>query len=292
MTSSMTGYGRCQRIAGGFDITVEIKSVNHRYFEFSARTPRSMGFLDDKLKALVKSRVSRGKMEANVSVYAAEAKDIKVEIQAPLVKNYVDELRSVKGSLELKDDLGLSALLRIPDIFLVKREEKDEDALTSLVMAAAEEALAKFVDMRQMEGAKLAADMAEKLAVLEKNIQKVETLSPQTVKNYRERLYAKMREVLENANVDEQRILMEAAVFAEHVAVDEETARLKSHIIQFKSTVAEGGPVGRKLDFIVQEINREINTIGSKAQDLAVTNVVVDMKSEVEKIREQLQNLE
>jgi uncharacterized protein (TIGR00255 family) len=289
---SMTGYGRSQKILGGRDILVEIRSVNHRYYEYSSRIPRSYNYIDEKLKALLKTSVSRGKIEVSVTINNIEGKDTEIAINKGVAEGYVTALRSVSEELGLVDDITLSKLIKLPDVFSVQKTPDDEEQIWKDVSEVTAEALAKFVEMRQIEGERLRSDVIEKADNILSMVGCVEEISPQTVENYRNRLFKKISEILEDKNIDEQRILTEAAVFADKVAVDEETVRLRSHISQLKTMLDSDEPVGRKLDFIVQEMNREVNTIGSKAQDLNVTKYVVDMKSEIEKIREQIQNIE
>ena len=292
MLKSMTGFGRARREIDGRDIMVEIKSVNHRYFEFSARTPRAYGFLDDKLKSLIHEGLSRGKVETNVSIVNLSGKDAQVGIDLELARGYVNSLRSLAEPLSLSDNLSLSSIARFPDIFQVKKNEEDEETVWNEVKGVAEEALERFISMRETEGERLGEDLVTRLRTLTSCVEKVEELSPQTVAAYRERLSLKLNEILEGKNVEESRVLTEVALFADKIAVDEETVRLKSHIQQFYALVDLSEPVGKKLDFLVQEMNRETNTIGSKCQDVAVTNVVLTMKAEIEKIREQIQNIE
>ena len=292
MVRSMTGYGRAQNLTDGWDVTVEIRSVNHRFFEFSSRLPRSYGYLDEKLKNFVQSAVSRGKVEVSVSLQRVEGPAAAVQINQDLAKAYLDALRDTGNSLGLRDDITLSSLSRFGDIFTVTRLAEDEDQVWQAVCPTAKEALENFLAMRLREGERLREDLLERLAVVETNLQAVEAQSPKTVEEYRSRLYAKLKEVLADASIQEQRILTEAAIFAEKIAVAEETVRLGSHIQQFREILDSGEPVGRKLDFLVQEMNREANTIGSKAQDVTVARLVVDMKSDIEKIREQVQNIE
>lgn len=292
MVCSMTGYGRAQQLVAGRDITVEIKSVNHRYFEFSTRTPRAYGFLDDKLKSFVQSRISRGKVEVYVSIVNVEADTIQVEINKELANAYLTALRELGSELSIPDDLTLSSISRFSDIFTVRKALEDEDAVWDAVKVVLEAAVERFVAMRRAEGERLKEDILSRLKEIDQNVAFVEERSPQTVQDYHDRLYQKIKEVLVDSTVDEQRIITETAIFADRVAVAEETVRLRSHLAQFETILNTSEPVGRKLDFLVQEINREINTIGSKAQDVQVAKVVVEMKSAVEKIREQIQNIE
>lgn len=294
----MTGYGRSQKILNGRDILVEIRSVNHRYYEYSSRIPRSYSYIDDKLKTLLKTGISRGKVEVSVSINTIEGKDTVIAVNKAVAEGYVNALRSLNeemgsnGSAWLEDDLKLSKLIKLPDIFNIQKTPDDEEQVWNDVSEVTAEALERFVSMRQTEGERLRNDVIEKSDAILEMVAKVEELSPQTVENYRNRLFKKLSEVLEDKNIDEQRIVTEAAIFSEKIAVDEETVRLRSHISQLRSMLDSDETVGRKLDFIVQEMNREVNTIGSKAQDLNVTRIVVDMKAEIEKIREQIQNIE
>lgn len=292
MIRSMTGFGREHRVIGGREYLVEIRSVNSRYYEFNAKLPRQYMYLEEKLKSLVKEKISRGKVEVSLSVYNIQGKETAVTVNELVVENYLNAMRETAEKFGLKDDLTLSSIFRMSDAFNVVRADVDEEEIWSAVKETAEEALVKFVAMRETEGEKMKADILSKLSNIEAMIEKVCEYSPETVKAYRERLTAKMNEILENKQIDEQRILLEAGIFAEKVAVDEETVRLKSHFAQFRSMMETEELVGRKLDFLVQELNRETNTIGSKAQDLRITKIVVDLKSEIEKIREQIQNIE
>lgn len=289
---SMTGYGRSQKILNGRDILVEIRSVNHRYYEYSSRIPRAYNYIDEKLKALLKSKISRGKVDVSVTISNIEGRDTEIAINKGVAEGYVNALRSVAEDLNVADDLTLSKLIKLPDIFNVQKTPDNEEEVWNDVSEVAAEALERFVAMRETEGEKMRLDVLEKSECIMEMVASVEELSPQTVENYRERLYKKLSEVLESRDIDEQRIVTEAAVFAEKIAVDEETVRLRSHISQLRGLVNSDESIGRKLDFIVQEMNREVNTIGSKAQDLGITKLVVDMKAELEKIREQIQNIE
>lgn len=288
----MTGYGRSQKILNGRDILVEIRSVNHRYYEYNSRVPRAYNYIDEKLKSLLKTGISRGKVDVSVTINNIEGRDTEVAINKGVAEGYVNALRSVADELRVADDLTLSNLIRLPDVFIVSKTPDNEDEIWGDVSQVAQEALARFVAMREIEGEKMRSDVLEKADFIVEMVGKVEELSPQTVENYRERLYKKLSEVLEGKDIDQQRIVTEAAIFAEKIAVDEETVRLRSHISQLRELVNSNESIGRKLDFIVQEMNREVNTIGSKAQDLNITKIVVDMKAELEKIREQIQNIE
>ena len=292
MPRSMTGYGRAVKVFDDREITVELKAVNHRFFEFFARTPRQYGFLEERLKKLFSSEINRGKVEAYVSIVAIGEPTETVEANAEVIESYVNALREIKERVGVIDDLSLSHLLRIPDAFTVRKVEEDEEALWCEVKETAEEALAGFVAMRETEGDKLKSDILIKLDEIEQNVHKVQQRSPSVTEQYRERLLSKLREVLVDKNIDEQRVLTEAAVFADKTAVDEEIVRLKSHISQYREILSQSEPIGKRLDFLIQEFNREVNTIGSKCNDLYITKIVLEMKNAVEKIREQIQNIE
>ena len=298
MPRSMTGYGRAQRLGDGRDVLVEIRAVNHRYYEFSARLPRTCMYLEEKLKRFLNGQVARGKVEVAVTITRPDGKDAQIAVNRAVAEGYVNALRALNeqlgegGSLWLEDDIRLSSLLRLPDVFTVTKEQDDEEQIWAIVSDAAAEALQSFLSMRQTEGERLCADLLAKLEGLEKMLLQIEEIEPGVAESYRERLYAKLQELLADTQIDQQRILTETAIFAEKTAIDEETVRLHSHIAQFRELLASAEPVGRKLDFLVQEMNREVNTIGSKAQELKITKIVVDMKSEIEKIREQIQNIE
>ena len=289
---SMTGFGRERIVADGKEYQVEIRSVNSRYCELTAKLPRNYTYVEEKLKALVKKTLSRGKAEVSLTVYDITGRDTSVTVNTPVVKRYLEEMRKCSEELGLEDNLQLSDIFRMTDAFTVVRPEEDEDKVWANIEAAAKGALEKFAAMRETEGEKMKTDILDKLSNIERMTGEVEKLSPETTAAYRERLYAKLKEVLETVQIDEQRILTEAAIFADKTAVDEETVRLHSHFKQFREMAESKEPVGRKLDFLVQELNRESNTIGSKCQDLCITKLVIDMKSEIEKIREQIQNIE
>ena len=298
MPKSMTGYGRAQRLSDGRDVLVEIRAVNHRYYEFSARLPRTCMYLEEKLKTFLNGKIARGKVEVSVTITRPDGKDAQIAVNRSVAEGYVNALRMLNeemgenGGLWLSDDITLSSLLRLPDVFTVTKEQDDENAVWAVVSEAAAEALESFLSMRTAEGERLANDLLGKLSGLESMLEKIEAIEPGVAESYRQKLLAKLTELLGDTNIDEQRILTETAIFAEKTAIDEETVRLHSHIAQFRTLIASDEPVGRKLDFLVQEMNREVNTIGSKAQDLSITRLVVDMKSEIEKIREQIQNIE
>lgn len=292
MVMSMTGFGRAEISVGTRDIIVEIKSVNHRYYEFSCRTGRGYSFLEDKLKKYVGEKVSRGKVDMYVSVTENDDTAVEVELNRPLAKGYIDAMRTLADEYQIKEDISVSVLARINDIFQIHRPPTDEEAVFSDVKVAVDEALSHFLDMRRAEGEKLKEDILSRAEHIVSIVGEIEERSPVTVQEYRDRLYTKLKDVLQSNNIDDQRILTEAAIFADKVAVDEETVRLRSHFDQMKSFLDSDQPIGRKLDFIVQEMNREANTIGSKVTDSILAHKVVDIKGEIEKIREQVQNIE
>ncbi len=293
MVRSMTGYGRSQQQIDGWDITVEVKAVNHRYFEFSCRTPRNCNYMEDKLKSLVQGYISRGKTDLFLQIASTGTKnDETVKVNIELAKCYLESLSELSKATGLPMDVSLSSLSKYPDVLTSERAAIDEDAMWTAVSTVAGEALENFVAMREREGEKLRSDILSRLDTVIRLTTEVEKQSPQTVENYRNRLYQKLTSLLSDRNIDDARVLTEAAIFADKIAVDEETVRLRSHVDQFRTILESSEPVGRKLDFLTQELNRESNTIGSKAQDSKILSVVVDLKSELEKIREQIQNIE
>lgn len=292
MVKSMTGYGRCEETVGGRRITVELKSVNHKYFEFSPRVTRGYGFLEDKLKTYVQSRVARGKIDLFLSIETLEDADVIVSVNHSLAAGYIAALREITERYKLPDTVTVNSLSRYSDIFSVHKAPEDEEAIWAAVKTVLEKAVDAFIAMRETEGRRLYDDVMSRAAVILELVGKIEARSPETVKEYRERLEAKLREVLSDTTIDEQRILTEAAIFADKVAVAEETVRLRSHFEQLKAMLNAEEPSGRKMDFLVQEMNRETNTIGSKASDSQIAYMVVDIKAEIEKIREQIQNIE
>ena len=292
MVKSMTGYGRCEETVGGRRITVELKSVNHKYFEFSPRVTRGYGFLEDKLKSYVQSRVARGKIDLFLSIETLEDADVVVSVNHSLAAGYIAALREITERYKLPDTVTVNSLSRYSDIFSVHKAPEDEEAIWTAVQPVAEKAVDAFIAMRETEGRRLYEDVMARAAVILELVGKIEARSPETVKAYRERLEMKLREVLSDTAIDEQRILTEAAIFADKVAVAEETVRLRSHFEQLKALLGAEEPSGRKMDFLVQEMNRETNTIGSKASDSQIAYMGVDIKAEIEKIREQIQNIE
>ncbi len=294
MIRSMTGFGRAQMMIDSMNITVELRSVNHRYFEFNSRVPRSYGFLEEKLKNFVGSLVARGKVECYVSVENLEDSEVEILVNHSLASSYINALNELadRNELTLRDDLVLSTLARNNDIFVIHKQEADEDRIWNAVKTVTEEAVAKFVSMREVEGEKLKNDVLFRADEILKKVAVIEERSPETVKEYNEKLLTRINEFLSDVQVDEQRLLTECAIFADKVAVAEETVRLRSHIDQLRQFMDSNEAIGRKVDFLVQEMNREANTIGSKAQDVTIARNVIDIKAEIEKIREQIQNIE
>ena len=288
----MTGFGRALVSKDGKDILVEIRSVNHRYYEFNARVPRAYSYIEPKLKEFLNGSIARGKVEVSVSVYHTEGADVNVKVNESVAKAYIDALRGSKDMFSLEDNIRLTDLMRIPDVFVVSKEMEDEDEVWEEIKEVTEIALDNFLKMRQVEGETIKNNILSKLDAIEETVYEIEKREPQLVEEYRTRLYEKLKEVLGKTEIDESRILTEAAIFADKTAVDEEMVRLHSHLAQFRTKLNSDKPVGRELDFLMQEMNREANTTGSKISDIAVTNLVVSIKSELEKVREQIQNIE
>ncbi len=292
MVRSMTGFGRAQAAVEGFNITVEIRSVNHRYFEFYAKLPRTYSFLEEKIKSLLSSKISRGKVECSVQLEATADESVIVSVNEPLAKGYVDAVKEISDKFGIENDLTALSIARFSDVLSISKAPVDEDLLWSNVSKVVSEALNEFILMRETEGKKLCDDVLSRAGTIINNVSYIEERSPETVKQYSEKLLERMKTVLGDTQIDESRILTEAAIYADKVAVAEETVRLRSHIDQLHEMLSSNEAVGRKLDFLVQEINREANTIGSKAQDVDIARRVIDIKAEVEKIREQIQNIE
>ena len=292
MIKSMTGYGKSEQTIDSLNVTVEIKSVNHRYFEFSARVPREYGFLEEKLKKYCNSLITRGKVECYVSVEDLEEREMEVNVNETLAAGYVKALKELSERFGLKDDISAVTLSRYPDVITLHKASEDEERIWNAVKTVAETAVSKFIEMRETEGSKLRGDILSRADYIIECVEFIEGRSPETVREYNEKLKQRMKELLGDAAVDEQRLLNEAAIYADKIAVDEETVRLRSHISQLREFMNSSEAIGRKLDFLVQEINREANTIGSKAQDVDIAKKVIDIKAEVEKIREQVQNIE
>ncbi len=289
----MTGYGRGEAVFSERSITVELRSVNNRYLDCTIKMPRAFLFAEEKLKNAVQVAVARGKVDVFISVDASAGdKGSKVTVNEALCDQYYMALTALRDRYQLRDDITVSLLSRMPDVLTVEKAEEDSDTAAEQLLSVLALALEDYTAMREREGAKLVEDILSRADTIEALTKRVEELSPKTVADYRARLEAKMSETLANTQIDESRILTEAAIFADKVAVDEETVRLKSHLSQLRDLLNKGGSVGRKLDFLIQEFNREANTIGSKCSDIEIARIVVDIKAEIEKIREQVQNIE
>lgn len=291
MLKSMTGFGRHEELIDGFHIQAQIKSVNHRYSDFTIKSPRYYAFLEDKLRNLAMEDIARGKVEIVLTIDKKENDDKIITLDRSVAQGYIDALRSLT-EYGLKDDLTVSALADFQDIFNIEYKEIDEEQITDLASVVFKKAMAEFLEMRRTEGLRLEESLKQHLDSLLDIVTVIEKRSPETLEEYRCRLCNKIEEVLQDKNIDESRILTEVAIFADKVAVDEETVRLRSHVTAFRNAMETDQPIGKKLDFIVQEMNRETNTIGSKANDIEISGLVVEMKSIIEKIREQIQNIE
>lgn len=292
MIKSMTGYGSAKGTVEGIEVCVELKSVNNKFLDTSVRLPRSFLFAEETVKSAVMSHITRGKVDVFVTVDSSMADDMVVKVNEPLLKGYIAALEQIAKENDLPNDITTMSVSRFPDVLNVEKKELDAEAVAAGIRNIAEQALCDFDAMRIREGAKLKEDVLAKLETIEKLVTVIETESPKTVEEYREKLRQKLLEVLGTSGIDETRIVTEAAIFADKVAVDEETVRLRSHMAQLRTMLDGGSPIGRKIDFLLQEFNREANTTGSKCQNADIAHVVVDLKSEIEKIREQIQNIE
>lgn len=292
MIRSMTGYGGAKGEISGIQVSAELKSVNNRHLDVSVRLPRTCLFAEESVRAAVAEHITRGKVDVFISVDTSHADEVVVAVNEPLAEAYIKAARTLSERFGVTDDTTTLQLLRMPEVISTERSDADQEAVRNAISAVLSEALTQYDAMRGREGAKLDADIRKKLDIIEETVAVVEARSPETVAEYRERLTARMNEVLGEAGIDEARILQEAAIYADKVAVDEEIVRLRSHISQFRMMLDGGSPVGRKLDFLVQEMNREINTTGSKCADSEIAEKVIAMKAELEKIREQIQNIE
>ena len=292
MIKSMTGYGRAEESFNGCTITVELRSVNNRYLDCSVRIPRLYLFAEDAIKSQVQSAISRGKVDVFVTLDSAGADKVQVSVNKPAADGYYAALKQLAEDYGLSSDISVSLLSRFPEVLLAEKAEEDVEQMSKDICSVLEQALVDFDQMRTREGKRLKEDILSRAAVIEEKVALVEERSPQTVAEYRAKLEARMNEVLSNTQLDPARILTEAAIFADKVAGDEETVRLRSHIGQLREMLSKGGATGRKLDFLIQEFNREANTIGSKCGDIEISGQVVDIKAEIEKIREQVQNIE
>ena len=292
MIKSMTGYGSAKGVCEGLELSLELKSVNNRYFDCGVKLPRNFLFAEETVRAKVHEHISRGKVDVFISVASGAAGDVIISVNDALAQSYAEAVAHISALLNVENDLTAVRVGRFPDVLSVEKKEADKEKIGAALSELCAGALAEFDAMRAREGEKLYADIAGRLDAIETLVSQVEARSPETVRAYRDRLYKKLGEVLENRALDEQRVLTEAAIFADKVAVDEETVRLRSHIAQLRGMLESGSPIGRKMDFLVQEFNREANTIGSKCADSEIAKTVIELKSEIEKIREQVQNIE
>ena len=292
MIKSMTGYGSAKGTSGKLEISVEVRSVNNRYLDCTIKLPRVFNSFEDQLKSIVNGTVSRGKVDVYVSIDSSGANDIEIKINRPLVTAYINALRSIADEHDLKTDIRVTDLTRFPDILQAEKSEVDAETLCKDIGAILKEALSDLNDMRLREGDKLKKDISKRLDEIERLTTIITELSPKNIEEYRKKLESRMLEVLQSANIEESRILTEAALFADRVSINEETVRLRSHIAQLRDMLGSEEPIGRKIDFLVQEFNREANTIGSKGNEIEMSKLIVDLKSEIEKIREQAQNIE
>lgn len=292
MIKSMTGYGRAQQKIEDKTYLVEIKSVNHRYFDFSCRMPRSYSFAEEKVKGFIHNRVSRGKVDLFVTVTSDETSDVVIKLNRPLLENYLQVLRTIRDDYGVQDDISAMHLSKLPDVCVIEKKEEDQEAILRSLEQVVGLALDDFIKMRENEGRNLYADLTMRGGILEELVSQVEKEAPLVEQEYEKKLTQRMEEILGNADYDRQRLLTEVAIFADKVSITEEIVRLKSHIKEYYKLLQEEAPVGRKLDFLIQEMNRESNTIGSKCNFVSITKHVVDLKSELEKIREQIQNIE
>ena len=292
MIKSMTGYGRAVETVNGREFTVEIRSVNNRYLDCTVKLPRMLSFAEDTVKQAVKKCISRGKVDVYISIKSEAEVDTQITLNEGVLKGYLAAMHRMAEEFGVRDDISVSTVSRLPEIFTVEKPQVDEDALKADLLQVVDAALEGYNTFRAAEGAALDADLRSRGNTILELVSQVEEGNGKTVADYRARLYNKLKEVLANTAIDESRILTEAAIFADKVAVDEETVRLRSHLDQMSTMLTTGGAIGRKLDFLLQEMNRETNTIGSKATDVQSAKTVVDMKAEIEKIREQIQNIE
>ncbi|MCD8390779.1 MAG: YicC family protein [Firmicutes bacterium] len=292
MLKSMTGYGRREQIVNGKKIMAEIKSVNHRYADYNIKIPRHMGFLEDNIRKFVSERAVRGKIDIYVSVENYSESDKNLYLNEELAADYIKTLETLRDKFGLKDDISVMSVARYTDIFKVEQKQEDSEEVWQSVKAVLAPAVDDFLAMRSREGERIENDLRQRIEYMRSLALKVDERSPQTVEEYKSKLYTKIKEVLDDRSIDEARVLTEVAIFADKVAVNEETVRLASHFDEFERILTSGEPAGRQLDFLIQEINRETNTIGSKASDVEIAKIVVELKGEIEKLREQVQNIE
>ncbi|MBQ8818901.1 MAG: YicC family protein [Clostridia bacterium] len=295
MIKSMTAFGRARNTVGGKDITVEIKSVNNRFFDCSVKLPRAFSFLEEKIKPYLQSKsVARGKVDVFIGIDIVDTPDVCISIDEGYSAAYVSALRALGEKFALKDDISVMSVARAGDVFVIKKSEEDTEKDWADLRVVLDEAIEKFLAAREREGENICRDLRGKVDSIRQKVNEIEALSLSDTQSYREKLEAKLREMLSDNRIvfDENRILTECAIFADKIAIDEELVRLRSHFEGFEDILSSGEPAGRKLDFLVQEINRETNTIGSKCQNASIARLVVDIKCEIEKIREQIQNIE
>ncbi len=291
MLKSMTGFGRAEKTVDQFNVKVNLKSVNHRYLDLAVRVPKYYYFVEDKIRQVASKYISRGKVEVFISVERIEGTDKSITLDRDVAENYIKALKAM-AEFGIEDDVKISTIAQYHDIFKIETDEADEEYITSLISGVFEEAAEDFVNTRINEGKNMEADICQHLDILETNLRAVERRYPEIVEEYRNRLEKKINEVLQDTKVEETRIIAEAAIYAERTDIGEETVRLASHINEFRKAIKTDQPIGKKLDFMIQEMNRETNTMGSKANDVEISKIIVDMKSEIEKIREQIQNVE
>jgi uncharacterized protein (TIGR00255 family) len=292
MIKSMTGYGRAQTSLVDCDVTVELRSVNHRYYDCTVRIPRIYISMEEHIKSRVQSMVSRGKVDVFVTIEHKEGSNIDIQFNHNIAQSYFSALNKMRDMFKLKSSIDLMQFARMPEVFTISQKETDEDILLKGLLSTLDEALEGLNSMRIREGDNLTRDIIARTEIIEKNVNEIEKISADVLPEYREKLFEKMKELIGDAGIDENRILLEAALHADKVAVDEEVVRIRSHIGQLRDMLKKGGTIGRKLDFLIQELNRETNTIGSKVNDVTISGLIVDIKSEIEKIREQVQNIE
>lgn len=292
MIRSMTGFGRFENTVNNYDISAEIKAVNHRYADYNIKLPRIYNFLEEDIKSYLQQYIKRGKVDVYISVYKELDDTKEIVLNESLAKSYVDALKLIAEKFDVRDDISVSTIARYNDIFDVKRSEEDENLIRQSVLDVLKNALDGFMSAREREGEKLAKDMIERIGTVKNEVLKIEKIAPDTVIEHKNNIEQRIRELLGNVPVDENRLLTETAVYADKLSVNEETVRLKCHLEEFDRIMKMGDAVGRRLDFLLQEMNRETNTIGSKANNLEISNIVINIKAELEKVREQLQNLE
>lgn len=288
----MTGYGRCETIDAGKKFLVEVKSVNHRYSDYSFKMPKNYGFLEDKIRKKLANSVSRGKIDIYVAIESYADNDAEISLKEEFAKEYIKALYQLRDKFSLKDDISVCMVARNQEIFNIERKTEDEDEIWTLFEPVLDKAIEDFIAMREREGERICRDLKDRVEYMKTLVEKINGRSPQIIEEYKEKLYSKIKEMLEDGAVDENRVLTEVAIFADKIAVDEELVRIESHFEEFYNIIEADEPAGRKLDFLIQEINREVNTTGSKANDIEIAKLVVSLKGEIEKLREQVQNIE